>query len=117
MSATTHPRQKLFGMFELDSSNRVVYSRFEDDAKGEIKRAPDVNGASLFEAGAAFSNADEFRRRINVFRSNGAHADSFDFTFEYEDGPMPVRVLLARVSESSERGSTKSVLIHVRHRR
>lgn len=117
MSATTQPRQKLFGMFELDSSNRVVYSRFEGEARGELTKAPEVNGASLFEAGAAFSNADEFRRRINLFRSNGAQADSFDFTFEYEDGPVPVRVLLARVSESSDRGSTKSVLIHVRHRR
>ena len=117
MSATTHPRQKLFGMFELDSSNRVVYSRFEGEAKGNVREATDVNGASLFDVGAAFSNADEFRRRINVFRSNGAQADSFDFTFEYEDGPMPVRVLMARVSESSEGCSTRSVLIHVRQRR
>ena len=116
MSATTHPRQKLFGMFELDSSNRVIYSRFEGGAEGGAA-PPAVNGASLFEAGAAFSNADEFRRRINIFRSNGAQADSFDFTFEYEDGPVPVRVLMARVSESSERGSTRSVLIHVRRRR
>ena len=68
-------------------------------------------------AGAVFSNAEEFRRRINVFRSNGAQADTFDFTFEYEDGPVPVRVLMARVSESSERGSIKSVLIHVKQRR
>lgn len=117
MSATTHSRRKLFGMFELDSSNRIVYSRFEGEAGGNAVRSPEVNGASLFEAGAAFSNAEEFRRRINVFRTNSAQADSFDFTFEYEDGPVPVRVLLARVSESSDRGNTKSVLIHVRHRR
>ncbi|HLM55505.1 MAG TPA: hypothetical protein VK422_05210 [Pyrinomonadaceae bacterium] len=116
MSATTHRRQKLFGMFELDSSNRVVYSRFEG-GEGGAAAPPAVNGASLEDAGAAFTNADELRRRINAFRSNGAHADSFDFTFEYEDGPVPVRVLMARVSESSERGSTKSVLIHVRQRR
>ncbi len=117
MSVVTYQRQKLFGMFELDSSNRVVYSRFEGEAKGDITMAPDVNGATLFDAGEPFSNTEDFRRRINVFRSNGAHADSFDFTFEYEDGPAPVRVLMARVSESSDRGSTKSVLIHVRHRR
>ncbi len=117
MSTTTHSRQKLFGMFELDSSNRVIYSRFEGDARGGAGRSPDVNGANLEEAGAAFSNAEELRRRINHFRSNGAQADSFDFTFEYEDGPVPVRVLFARVSESSDKGSTKSVLIHVRQRR
>lgn len=117
MSVITHSRQKLFGMFELDSSNRVIYSRFEGVARGEGETPAGVNGARLEEAGARFSNADEFRRRINAFRSNGAQADSFDFTFEYEDGPMPVRVLMARVSESSDRGSIKSVLIHVRQRR
>ncbi len=112
----THSRQKLFGMFELDSSNRVVYSRFEGEGRDRAT-SPGVNGASIEEAGAAFSNAEEFRRRINLFRCNCAQADSFDFTFEYEDGPVPVRVLLARVSESSDKGSTKSVLIHVRQRR
>jgi hypothetical protein len=117
MSATTQPRQKLFGMFELDSSNRVVYSRFEGEPRGDIAKASGVNGATIFEAGEPFSNAEEFRRRLNVFRSNGAQADSFDFTFEYEDGPMPVRVLMARVSESSDQGSSRSVLIHVRQRR
>jgi len=104
-------------MFELDSSNTVLYSRFEHGGLAGGAPAPDINGTSLFEAGEPFSNSDEFRRRINSFRSNGAHADSFDFTFDYEDGPVPVRVLMARVSEGSDRGSTKSVLIHVRQRR
>jgi|GEM_PF-2867119 len=117
MSATVTTRQKLLGMFELDSSNTVTYSRFEGEGRVADPAAPDIRGASLFEAAKPFSNAEEFRRRINSFRSNGAHADSFDFTFEYEDGPVSVRVLMARVRESSEADSAKSVLIHVRQRR
>ncbi len=117
MSATVTTRQKLLGMFELDSSNTVRYSRFEGEGRVVDPAAPDISGASLFEAAAPFSNSEEFRRRINSFRSNGAHADSFDFIFDYEDGPVPVRVLMARVRESSDGDSAKSVLIHVRQRR
>lgn len=117
MSATATTRQKLLGMFELDSSNTVRYSRFEGEGRVADPAAPDICGASLFDAAQPFSNSEEFRRRINSFRSNGAHADSFDFTFDYEDGPLPVRVLMARVRESSEADSAKSVLIHVRQRR
>lgn len=117
MSATTTTRKKLLGMFELDSSNTVVYSRFEGEGRGAERAAHDISGASLFDAAEPFSNSEEFRRRINSFRSNGAHADSFDFTFDYEDGPVPVRVLMARVRESSDGDSAKSVLIHVRQRR
>jgi len=104
-------------MFELDSSNTVRYSRFEGEGRGAERGANDISGAILFDASEPFSNSEEFRRRINNFRSNGAHADSFDFTFDYEDGPLPVRVLMARVRESSEADSAKSVLIHVRQRR
>lgn len=117
MSATVTKRQKLMGMFELDTSNTVRYSRFEGEGRVVDSSAPDISGASLFEAAEPFSNSEEFRRRINSFRSNGAHADSFDFTFEYEDGSVPVRVLMARVRESSDGDSARSVLIHVRQRR
>jgi hypothetical protein len=117
MSTTISTERKLFGMFELDSANTVIYSRFDNEGKRDGGAALDINGSSLFEVGQPFANADELRRRINSFRSNGAQADGFDFTFEYEDGPVPARVLMARVREISDRGSTKSVLIHVRQRR
>ena len=116
MSVTmTQPR--LFGMFELDAANTVLYSRVETGGRGDEVPAPDLSGRGLFEGGGPFANAEELRRRINSFRSNGAQADSFDFTCEYADGPVPVRVLLARVRECSDRESTKSVLIHIRQRR
>ncbi|HWS55333.1 MAG TPA: hypothetical protein VN228_14445 [Pyrinomonadaceae bacterium] len=118
-TTTTAPtaRAKLFGMFELDAANTVLYSRVEGDGNGSaLVPPPDLNGCALFGGVCHFANADELRQRINSFRSNGAQAASFDFTCEYDDGPVPVRVLLARVRERTDRDSTKSVLIHIRRR-
>ena len=103
-------------MFELDATNTVLYSRVEADGRGDSVAAPYLNGRALFEGVCPFANADELRQRINSFRSNGAQADSFDFTCQYADGPVSVRVLLARVRERTDRESTKSVLIHIRQR-
>jgi hypothetical protein len=115
--STTITWPKLFGMFELDAADTVLYSRVEQVGRGDGVPAPDLSGRGLFEGGGPFANAEELRRRINSFRSNGAQADSFDFTCEYDDGPVPVRVLLARVRERADREVTKSVLIHIRQKR
>jgi hypothetical protein len=37
-----------------------------------------------------------------------------DFTCDYEDGPLLVRVLFARIRERSETDVTKSILVHIR---
>jgi hypothetical protein len=106
--------QPLLGMFELDAADTVVYARVERDGRGEA--APDLQGCSLLESGARFDNADEFLRRIHCFRTNDAPADGFDFDCRYEDGEMPVRVLLARVRDFAGKQVTKSILVHIRQR-
>ena len=111
MSARTLSRPALCGMFELDSAGVVLYSRVGADGP-----APDHTGRNFFDEAADFSNAAELRRRINLFRASGAQADSFDFTCEYDDGPVPVRILLARLRERADYDNTSSVLIHVRRR-
>ena len=118
MNAQISEHSVLLGMFELDSAGTVLYSRPESGGAAATTAAPrpDLTGRNLFEEAAHFSNASELRRRVNLFRLSGAQADSFDFTCEYEDGPVPVRVLLARIRERSNYDTTKSVLVHVRRR-
>lgn len=106
-------RSGLCGIFELDSANTVVYSRFETAGGAP---PPEVNGRTLFEGAGQFANADELRRLINRFRTNGAKSDSFDFVCQWAGGPVAVKVLLARVQESYGRGTTKSILVHIRER-
>lgn len=109
-------QRRLFGMFELDSTNTVLYSRVEADGRGDFVTTTDINGHDLFNDNSPILNAGELRQRVNHFRASGAMVDSFDFTCQYDDGPVPVRVLLARVRERFDYDSTKSILIHLRRR-
>lgn len=105
--------EKFFGLLELDAEGTVLYSRIEGDANG-FNLAPNIRGRNFFDDVARFRNVDEFRRSIENFRRSSAQAESIIFTCQYEDGPQPVRVLLARVRERPDRETTKSVLVHIR---
>jgi hypothetical protein len=113
MSTTLSDQQKLFGLFELDPAGTVLYSRMEPDGKGD-GHMPDVAGHNFFETVAPFENAEELRRRIASFTRGDIQADNFHFSCRYENGPLLVKVLLARIRESSNGKHTKSILVHIR---
>ncbi|HEY0385401.1 MAG TPA: hypothetical protein VGC64_05290 [Pyrinomonadaceae bacterium] len=113
MSTLLLNQQRLFGLFELDSSGTVLYSRIETDEDGDAA-ASDVTGRNFFSDVAPFENREEFRRRINDFINSAWQADNFHFTYRYHDGLLPVKVLLARIRERSNGTHTKSILVHIR---
>ncbi len=76
--------------------------------------ADDVRGRDFFSEVAPFENAEEFRQCINNFRASSRQASSINFTCRYQDGPLNVRVLLARIRERPEAHLTKSILVHIR---
>ena len=106
------PAQKLFGLIELDQAGIVLYTRFEGDAAALAAR--DFAGRNFYTEVAPFRNVGEFRELLDDFRKGPLPADSMDFTCDYEDGPLAVRVLLARIRERTERDATKSILVHIR---
>jgi hypothetical protein len=112
-STTVQDQQKLFGLFELDAAGNVLYARIEPDGDNKGK-AEEVAGHNFFERVAPFKNAEELRRRISVFAHGRGQADSFHFTCDFGNGPLLVKVLLARISEQSNEGHTKSILLHIR---
>jgi hypothetical protein len=105
--------QKLFGLFELDSTGTVLYSRIERDGRPSAA-APDVAGHNFFEEVVPFENAEELRRRISNFTCGECQADNFQFTCQFNDDFLPVKVLLARIGERTNGNRTKSILIHIR---
>jgi hypothetical protein len=113
MRASLPDQQKLFGLFELDTAGNVPYARMEPDGEGNGK-APDVAGQNFFETVAPFENAEDLRRRINVFARSDGQADSFHFTCDFGEGPLLLKVLLARIREQSNGTHTKSILLHIR---
>ncbi|MET0625753.1 MAG: hypothetical protein ABW250_22650 [Pyrinomonadaceae bacterium] len=105
--------RKLYGLIEIDPAGTVLYTRFEGEAAASFA-SPDPAGRNFYTEVAPFKNVGEFRRQLDDFSSGSLAAQSIDFTCHYEDGPLPVRILLARIRERSERDVTKSILVHIR---
>jgi hypothetical protein len=113
MSCSILAPQKLFGLLELDAAGTVLYSRLEGDNKLGSP-AVDVAGLNFFSEVAPFLNVEEFHQRLDSFNRSSEHANSFLFNCDYEDGAVPVRVLLARISSRSNDERTKSLLVHIK---
>src|SRR5215212_9520890 len=102
------PVRKLFGLVELDSAGTVLYTRIEPDGTLHSVAAPDYTGRNFYTEVAPFRNVVEFRQLLDGFSRGSQPAHSMDFTCDYEDGPLLVRVLLARIRERSQTDATKS---------
>lgn len=113
MSASVIASQKFFGLLELDADGTVLYSRIEREADRHFP-APDITGRNFYSEVAPFRNVEEFHRCLDNFTRSSQPANSIPFTCQYEDGPVLVKVLLARVRERSARDTTKSILVHIR---
>ena len=113
MSASLINQQKLFGLFELDTAGTVLYSRIEPEGSSS-RTGPNIAGTNFFEQVAPFCNAEELRQRIREFTRSQSPADNFNFVCQYDNGPQPVRVLLARIRERSSGEQAKSMLVHIR---
>ncbi len=107
------PTRKLYGLIEIDPAGTVLYTRFEGDAAASFA-ALNMTGRNFYTEVAPFENVGEFRQQLDHFRKGSLSAHSIDFTCHYADGPMPVRILLARIRERSEQDVTKSILVHIR---
>jgi hypothetical protein len=107
------PARKLYGLVEIDDAGTVLYTRFEDEAVASFA-AQDFTGRNFYTEVAPFRNVAEFRERLDTFVRGSVEAHSMDFTCDYADGPLPVRVVLARIRERLARDVTKSILVHIR---
>jgi hypothetical protein len=110
MSSLTLTTQKLFGLLELDPRGTVVFSKLEGDEK--LPGAMDIVGRNFFSDVATFLNVAEFRQRFETFDSNPEPSSSFMFNCDYEDGAVPVKVLLARLREDTK--YPESVLVYIK---
>ena len=106
-------RQKLFGLLELDAAGTVLYSMLEGDHDLDGSAA-EVAGHNFFSEVVPFINVEEFHQRLDTFNRGSEYAKSFIFNCDYEDGAVPVRVLLARIRGHSNGDHTKSLLVHIK---
>ena len=108
--------RKMFGLVELDLEGIVLFTRIEPDGRPVSGPAPDYMGQNFYTEVVSFKNVVEFRQLLDNFIRGSLPAHSTDFTCDYEDGPLCVRVLLARIREPSQADATRSVLVHIQRR-
>lgn len=113
MTASVLINQKFFGLVELSRDGTVLYSRIERDGDRH-NPAPSITGRNFFSEVAPFQNVEEFQKCLDGFSRSSQQANSIPFTCQYEDGPVRVKVLFARVHERSQHDVTKSILVHIR---
>jgi hypothetical protein len=103
--------EKFFGLVELGADGTVLYSRVErEDGNTYPSR---LTGRNFFTV-APFLNVVEFRQYVDQFNLSAEPANSMPFTCEYADGPVKVKILLARIREKAPGMGTKSILVHIR---
>lgn len=108
------PVRKLYGLVELDSAGTVHFARVEPDGTPRPGAAPDHTGRNFYTEVAPFRNVAEFKDQLDAFnRGTQQPTHSMDFTCDYGDGPLLVRVLLTRIREGSQADATRSILIHI----
>jgi len=112
MTASVIAAQKFFGLVELGSDGTVLYSRIERDDRHYP--TANITGRNFFNEVAPFLNVAEFQTCLDSFTRSSQQANSILFTCQYEDGPMQVKILMARVRERAADDVTKSVLVHIR---
>lgn len=106
--------RRLYGLVEIGPSGTVLYASFEGDGSPALGGAPDYTGLNFYAEVAPFRNVVDFKTQLDTFSSGSQPAHSLDFVCDCEEGPVCVRVLLARICERSQSEVTKSVLVHIR---
>jgi hypothetical protein len=105
--------QSLFGLFELDSTGKVLYSKVESDGIIDNRKTA-LNGLNFYEEVITFNNVSEFRRHLERFTNGGDSVQKFDFVCQFDDGCQQVKVRFVRVSEREYDGQAKLTIVDIR---
>jgi hypothetical protein len=107
---TTTNVEESLGIFELDNDDRVIHSNFEG-ATGWLSSQDDLKGREFFDEVLGFTNVADLRVRLAQFRADSMPACSFDFVCRFQQHVVPIKVLLARLTEGN---GDRSILIHLK---
>lgn len=114
MNIAVETAQSIFGVYELNSTGVVLYSRAAIQKDASDSPFTDQVGRNFFDEVISFDNAHELRRRIETFMHAQQSVESFNFTCRAEDQATRIRIMLVRISERSERGRAKSIIMDIR---
>lgn len=104
---------EMFGLFELDDSGKVLYSRMYDrqDRGGAEGNAV---GRNFFQEVAEFENRDDLRQHFRKFLAGTTPADSFRFECMFGDRTVRAKIFMTRGHESDSDRTAGIVIMDIR---
>ncbi|MGB9179123.1 MAG: hypothetical protein WCB68_07730 [Pyrinomonadaceae bacterium] len=106
-------REPLTGLFELDTAGTVLYYSPETDGGSTVEPLPDIIGRNLYTEIPVAQSFKTLRERLDTFRTSSERTQTFVFVFQFENRLLPMRVMLSRVRDGSERGESELILIQI----
>jgi photoactive yellow protein len=101
-----------FGLFELDPAGTVIrYSPASETAP--TVAAQDIWGRNFFTEIAPFEQVVGFRLRFHSFMESGQAVERFTTTFAHEQQNIKVQIMLAHITERSDRGRKRLALVRI----
>lgn len=97
------------GLFELDKSGTVLYSRFRRTNE-LLNLTEQLAGQNFFEDVARFENVNDFRHKFRNFVLGNEFTDNFVFDCQLIGKTIPLRVMILRTSEINHH-ETRDILI------
>jgi photoactive yellow protein len=101
-----------FGLLELDSQGTVVnYSPARERVTGAGAPARHILGKNFFDEVMPVLPVREFKERFLRFMSFGDSVERFTIRFPLEEREVRVQIMLARITERTERSSERLALV------
>jgi photoactive yellow protein len=101
-----------FGMFELDATGTVVhYSAASEEKKDTL--ANNILGRNFFDELIAILQVEELKSRFLRFMADGTSVERFTISFPYNQENIKVQIVMAHLSEKTEKGRERFALIRL----
>lgn len=103
----------LFGLFELDDTGKVLYSRSHQPERRDSDATSAV-GMDFFSEVANFENSGDLRDRFRRFLASRSPADNFCFDCLFGDRSVRTRISMIRGHEADAQRSAGIVIMDIR---
>lgn len=105
---------EMFGLFELDDSGNVLYSRAHPIERRDSPASSTV-GQDFFREVAKFENREDLRSHFRQFVASRSPADNFKFDCVFGQRTVKARISMIRGHEADAEHYADIVIMDIRH--
>jgi photoactive yellow protein len=99
-------------MFELDATGKVVHYSAASEEKKDTP-ANNILGRNFFDELISISQVEELKSRFLRFMADGTSVERFTISFPYNQESIKVQIVMAHLSEKTEKGRERFALVRL----